>query len=100
MGVRKIEMETIINYDQELSYATCYTWDKALMRRLDRLVQNHSEFTVLSKGDGWKEYSFPKKYVTVKIPRQLSEKNRQLAALRLAAVRAKRQQRKESENNA
>ena len=76
MGLTKYEMETIYNYNQEEPFASCYTMDKALIRRLDALAEKHKEITLLRTGEGMREYTFPKKWIRVKIPRQLSDEKR------------------------
>lgn len=72
----KIEQETIINYNQGEDYASCYTFDPKLIRKLDKLCLNSSAITVENQGDGWRAYKFPKKWVKVNFPRQLSEETK------------------------
>ena len=76
MDLTKYEMETIYNYNQEEPLASCYTMDRALIRRLDALAEKHKEITLLRTGDGIREYTFPKKWIKVKTPRQLSDEKR------------------------
>ena len=78
----KYEQETIINYNQEEGTAHCFTRDKALIHKLDDLCLKSTSIIVVREGDGYKEYTFPKKWVKVKMPRQLSDENRQKAAER------------------
>ena len=72
----RLEQETIINYNQEEDYASCYTFDRALIRKLDNLCQKSSTIVVKREGEGWKEYTFPKKWVKVHFPRQVSEETK------------------------
>lgn len=58
MELTKYEMETIYNYNQEEPLASCYTMDKALIRRLDALAEKHKEITLLRTGEGMREYTF------------------------------------------
>ena len=67
MELTKYEMETIYNYNQEEPLASCYTMDRALIRRLDALAEKHKEITLLRTGEGMREYTFPKKWI--KVPR-------------------------------
>lgn len=60
------ERETIINYNQADAEADVYTYDPALMRRLDKLLADHSEIKKLREG----EYLVPKKWVKVAPPRR------------------------------
>ena len=62
MELTKYEMETIYNYNQEEPLASCYTMDRALIRRLDALAEKHKEITVLRADEGVREYTFPKKW--------------------------------------
>lgn len=84
MELTRYEQEIIINYNQEDKTATCFTCDRALIRRLYELCQKSSEITVTKEGDDSKTYSFPKKWVKVKMPRQLSDEKR--AELKLRAI--------------
>ena len=93
MKLTKYEQETIINYNQEEKTASCFTYDRALIRKLDEFVQNGEAITVVREGDGWKEYKFPKKCVKVRFPRKLSDEQRQEMAERM-----KRVMRKENDN--
>lgn len=77
MELTKYEMETIYNYNQEEPLASCYTMDKSLIRRLDILAEKHKEITVVRADEGVREYTFPKKWIKVKTPRQLSDEKRQ-----------------------
>lgn len=80
----KQEQETIVNYNQEDKAASCFTYDQSLIRRLDILCEKSSDIIVTKTGDGCKEYSFPKRWVKIKMPRQLSDEQRQKAAERAA----------------
>lgn len=93
MKLTKYEQETIINYNQEEKTASCFTYDRALIRKLDEFVQNGEAITVVREGDGWKEYKSPKKCVKVRFPRKLSDEQRQEMAERM-----KRVMRKENDN--
>lgn len=93
MSLTKYEQETIINYNQADHLASCYTHDKSLMLKLDRLIEKGEAITVVREGDGWKEYKFPKKCVKVRFPRKLSDEQRQEMAERM-----KRAVRKENDN--
>ena len=43
MSLSLYEQETIINYNQEDKTATCYTYDKALIRKLDHYAKHAKE---------------------------------------------------------
>jgi hypothetical protein len=83
----KYEQETIYNYNQEEKTASCYTHDAALIRRLDRLVENGEAITIDKQGDGWREYTFPKSWIKVRPPRKLSDEQRREMANRMKFMR-------------
>lgn len=82
MELTKYEMETIYNYNQEDPLASCYTMDKALMRRLDALAEKHKEITIVRESKGAREYTFPKKWIKVRAPKELSDEQRENMAKR------------------
>ena len=82
MDRTKYEMETIYNYNQEEPLASCYTMDKALIRRLDVLAEKHKEITVVRADEGVREYAFPKKWLKVRAPKELSDEQRENMAKR------------------
>ena len=82
MDLTKYEMETIYNYNQEEPLVYCYTMDRALIRRLDVLAGKHKEITVVRTGEGVREYTFHKKWIKVRTPKQLSDEQRENMAKR------------------
>lgn len=75
------EMETTINYNAEEQTATLYTRDKSVMRRLDKRVAEHPDvYKLIAETDIDKTYSFPKKLLSYRAPRILTEEQR--AAIR------------------
>lgn len=72
----KGEMETLISYDEEVSSASIYTFDRKLIHKLDSLVQRYpDQFVCKSKGPGRaRTYQIPKRCVSVRPP--YSEKRR------------------------
>lgn len=80
MEKTKYEQETIISYNQEEKVAYCYTHDRALMRRLDELCEKHKEITLVRDDDGVREHTFPKKWIKVRAPKQLSNELREKMA--------------------
>lgn len=73
----KYEMETILSFNEEEDYATCYTHNKALQRKLDVLAKNSPVVSVVRECEGAKTYKLPKKFVKVSPPKQYSEKTRE-----------------------
>ena len=82
MELTKYEMETIYNYNQEEPLASCYTMDRALIRRMDELAEKHKEITVVRADEGVREYTFPKKWIKVRAPKELSDEQRENMAKR------------------
>lgn len=86
----RYEMETTINFNAEEGTAVLYTRDKAVMRRLDKLVEEFPEIYKCIRETGIdKTYEFPKMYAIPKRPRIMSEEQRAKLAVRLANARAK-----------
>ncbi len=70
----KYEQETIINFNVAETDAVVYTRDKAVMRKLDALVNEFPEvYKCLKVTDIDKTYSMPKQYVSYRKPRRISE---------------------------
>lgn len=77
------EQETIIRYDEKWKTADIYTHHKALKKKLDKLCEDFPEEFTRKNED---EYIIPKRYITVRAPRVLSEKQKE--ALQRARVKA------------
>ena len=76
--LKRIEQETIINFNASEIEATVYTSDKATIRKLDSLVIEFPEvYKCIKATDIDKTYSMPKKYVSYCKPRKISEKQRE-----------------------
>lgn len=70
----KDEQETIINFNVAESDAVVFTRDKAVIRKLDSLVNEFPEvYKCIGETDIDKTYSMPKKYVSYRKPRRISE---------------------------
>ena len=91
MGLTKYEQETIINYNQAEKNCSVYTHDAALIRKIDKLIENGEEITVTKSGDGGREYSFTKKAIKVRFPRKLSDEKRAELTERMIAMRKEKQ---------
>lgn len=72
----KREQETIILFNEEDKEATCYTCNKSLARKLDDLSAQSSAITRVREDKHGRTYTFPKKWLRVKMPRVLSEEQR------------------------
>lgn len=92
------ERETIIRFDDSSDTATLYTCNQSWMTKMDKLVAK-SQYISCTKEDKWsKTYSFPKKYVKVHLPQEISVEEREKRALRarerMAVLNAKRKEQK------
>ena len=74
----KYEQETIINFNVAESDAVVFTRDKAVIRKLDSLVNEFPEvYKCIGETDIDKTYSMPKQYVSYRKPRKISEERRE-----------------------
>lgn len=73
----RYEQETIINFNAGEEMITVYTRDPAVMRRLDALVIEFPEvYRCIGATDIDKTYEMPKSSVTYRMPRHLTEEQR------------------------
>lgn len=82
MTLSRYEQETTISYNNEEKTAIIYTCDKSLIRKLDEMARKDSTIIETTRDEYSKTYELPKRYIKVKIPRQLSEEQRQKLAER------------------
>ena len=83
----RYEQETIINFNAGEQIATVYTRDRAVMRKLDRLVAEFPDiYKLTGQTDIDKTYSMPKSYVSYRKPRKLSDEQREQARLRMEKI--------------
>lgn len=80
-----IERETYINFNDAEDTAVLCTFNRAWLSKMDKLAAKSREFTVRVRKDGYGEYLFPKKLVTVRMPRIMGEKQRKQAQQRAIA---------------
>lgn len=89
MNLTKYEQETIINYNNEEKTASIFTYDKSLIRKLDKRLAEMSDMKFIRRGEDFAEYSLPKKWIKVAFPRQYSDEQRAEMAERMKAAREK-----------
>ncbi|MBP3818770.1 MAG: hypothetical protein J6H31_10760 [Butyrivibrio sp.] len=78
MKLSKYEQETIINFNVAESDAVVFTRDKAVIRKLDSLVNEFPEvYKCIGETDIDKTYSMPKQYISYRKPRRISEERRE-----------------------
>lgn len=83
----RYEQETVINFNAGEPTATVYTKDKAVMRKLDKFVEEFPEiYKQIGQSKIDKTYSMPKSYITYRKPRKLSEEQRESARQRMKHI--------------
>lgn len=85
----RIERETVIIYNQAEENATMTTADTVVIRNMRNLVEKDSRIVSEQIGKEVWKFIIPKKYVKVKLPRQLTDEQR-MAASERAKVNLKR----------
>jgi hypothetical protein len=83
--LNQYERETIISFNDGEDNASFYTCNKAWQRKLDKLCSQNKGVTLEREDEHSKWYTIPKKWIKVRIPRQLSEKQRKELAQRARA---------------
>ena len=73
----KIEQETVINFNAGEEEAVVYTRDKAVIRKLDSLVNEFPDaYRCIKATDIDRTYSMPKQYVSYRKPRRITQERR------------------------
>lgn len=72
----KYESETVITYNDEENTATVYTCNAALIRRLDSFCLKSPLFCKEKSDSESSTYIFPKKCVSIRFPRTITEEKR------------------------
>ncbi|MBQ8134117.1 MAG: hypothetical protein IJ192_06935 [Clostridia bacterium] len=84
MNLSRLEQETIVNYNAGEQTAKVYTRDRAVMRRLDTLVNEYPDlYRLIGETDIDKTYSMPKSLVSYRKPRKLTDEQRERARCRI-----------------
>ena len=87
----KYEQETIINFNVAESDAVVFTRDKAVIRKLDSLVNEFPEvYKCIGETDIDKTYSMPKQYVSYRKPRKISAERREQIKEQMSKLNCKR----------
>lgn len=77
-NLTKYEMETIVNFNEEESIASIYTCSKALIKKLDTYCKKRPDIYKLDEVDSpSKTYTFPKKYISLRLPKVLTQKQKE-----------------------
>ena len=89
--MKRLEKETIINYNEVEQEANIYTHSISLMARLDKLCNDFpKKYRLIEKDEFSKTYMVSKKYIKIAKPRpELTEEQKAQAGERLKRYRAK-----------
>ena len=78
MKLTNIEKETILNFNEGEEIASLYTYNQKLQKRFDALAAELPELVSRKdNGHGGVTYDLPKKMLTLKIQKPISEAERQ-----------------------
>ena len=76
-ALNKYEQETIVNYTNGEKTASIYTADPVVIRKLDKLVEKYPEtYKVIAQDKYSKTYECPKKMVSFRPPRILTDEQK------------------------
>lgn len=64
--ISRYEQETIITFNAEEKDARIYTCDQRMMRKLQKLAEKTSSYTVVSEDNYSVTYKFPKKLISLR----------------------------------
>jgi hypothetical protein len=86
-NLTKYEQETIINFNAGEQTATVYTRDKAVMRKLDTLVNEYPDvYKLISETEYDRIYEMPKSNVNYRKPRHLTDEQKEKARNRMKQI--------------
>ena len=88
----KYERETIILFNEEETAASVCTHNERLINRLAEFTSKSTDCCLEKCGDGFAQYTLPKNWIKINLPRQYSEEQRQKMADR-ARTNLKRKER-------
>ena len=72
-----VEQETIILFNDEEQTATVETCNKAWKNKMRAICAQNAECFLISADERCERYLIPKKWVKVRVPKKLSEEQRQ-----------------------
>lgn len=89
MKLSKYEQETIVLYNAEDKNAEIYTADRTVMRKLDKLCEEHPDIYKTIKSDELsKTYSVPKNYINYRKPRTLTSEQVEIIRERMRKLKS------------
>lgn len=88
MFLTKLEQETTINYNQDEPNADIYTCDRRLQHKLESLAEKDPQVVKISEDNYSKRFTIPKRYISIRIPKVLTEESKQKLVSRLQKIRS------------
>lgn len=88
MFLTKLEQETTINYNQDEQNADVYTCDRKLQRKLEILAEKDAQVVKISEDKYSKRFTIPKRYLSIRMPKVLTEESKQKLVSRLQKIRS------------
>ena len=76
MSLPSYERETTITYNDAEDFASVYTCNRVLMRKLDRFCGEDPLVSVICEDETSRVYHMPKQYVSFRLPPLVSEDTR------------------------
>lgn len=77
-GLSNDERETTVLFDDSSNTASIYTCDKKLIKKLDGFCKKRPDlYKLVEKDPPSKTYTFPKKYIKIRLPKTLSLKQKE-----------------------
>lgn len=92
MSVPSIERETVINFNDDEKNMIVYTGNSTLIKKLDNFCIQRPDLYTCIKSDNnfsFKTYSAPKKLVSFRVPKILSEAHKESMCTALKQAREK-----------
>lgn len=84
------EKETIINFNEDEKTADIFTYNKKMINRLLKLCEQFPELfkeKINTNNDGSKTFEIPKKYVSIRTPRFLTEEQKEVIKDRFLKIK-------------
>lgn len=88
-----IERETVINFNEDESQASVYTFNKKLINKLLKISGEYpDELHIAKQHHGVYEFTIPKRWVKVNPPKKYSEDTKQKMREHMARIRSQQEE--------
>lgn len=76
-GIPKVEQETIISFNELEPIAYVYTYRPSYIKRLEKMCKVYPDSCKKGRVDhGGHNYTIPKKYISIKFPKSMTEEQK------------------------